>query len=253
MKFLVIGDTIIDEEILLKAKGLSLETPTIKTEFISSKTFFGGAANVAKNLIGDNHEISFLTSLSKENLKLFSQKYPAINIFNFFLGKDNIKSRYWIQHGDAKYKYLQINNLNDFNQKSKSYDLDFNHFDVVAFSDYRCGLITPELVSKCINSSCKTYASSQISSQPSNYEYYQDVDIIVCNENEASFIDRTDNICITKGDQGCFFNGVDYAACKIKKPINTIGAGDCFFAAFLIAEDPTFANKRAAKFLSEIE
>ena len=46
--------------------------------------------------------------------------------------------------------------------------------------------------------------SSQISSQPSNYENYQDVDIIVCNENEASFIDRTDNICITKGDQGCF-------------------------------------------------
>lgn len=251
MKFLIIGDTIIDEEILLEAKGLSLETPTIKTDFISSKSYFGGAANVAKNLILDDHEVFFLTSLSKEKLKLFSQKYPTIKVFNFFQGKDNIKSRYWIQHGDSKYKYLQINNINNFNQKANLKNLDFNKFDVVAFSDYRCGFITSDLIYKCIHSSCKTYASSQISSKPSNYKQYEDIDIIVCNEKEASFIDRTDNICITKGDQGCFFNGVDYEACKIKKPLNTVGAGDCFFAAFLIAEDPIFANKRAAKFLSE--
>ena len=80
----------------------------------------------------------------------------------------------------------------------------------------------------------------QISSQPSNYEYYQDVDIIVCNENEASFIDRTDNICITKGAQGCFFKGVDYKACKIKNQLTPSVLEILLFCSFLISRRSNF-------------
>ena len=33
LKFLIVGDTIIDEDIFLIASGISLETPTLKTTY----------------------------------------------------------------------------------------------------------------------------------------------------------------------------------------------------------------------------
>ncbi len=252
MKILLIGDTIIDQDIYLKGLGLSLESPTIKTKFLSKKICFGGAANVAKNLSKFNIDITFLTSLSNTNLAIFKNKFPTIKIINYFQGKDNLKSRYWINHGDSDYKYLQINDVNEnTNNSIKLIDLSFSDFEVIAFSDYRCGLINKKLISECLSTSIKTFASSQISSQPSNYEWYKDVDIIVCNEKESSFVDRQHNICITKGHNGCTFNGIQYDSYPIKKPVNPIGAGDCFYAAFIATENPQISNKKAAEFLSE--
>ena len=50
LKYLVVGDTILDETIELEACGLSLESPTIKTSLVTRMTDYGGAANVAKYL-----------------------------------------------------------------------------------------------------------------------------------------------------------------------------------------------------------
>ena len=50
LKYLVVGDTILDEDIYLKAVGLSLESPTIKTTYDSKRINYGGAANVARFL-----------------------------------------------------------------------------------------------------------------------------------------------------------------------------------------------------------
>lgn len=46
LKYLVVGDTIIDENVYLIANGLSLESPTIKTVFDKRSINYGGAANV---------------------------------------------------------------------------------------------------------------------------------------------------------------------------------------------------------------
>ena len=37
LKYLVVGDTIIDEDIFLKAAGISLESPTLKTTYTTNK------------------------------------------------------------------------------------------------------------------------------------------------------------------------------------------------------------------------
>lgn len=251
MKYLIVGDTIIDENIFVKSSGISLETPTMKTEYLSKETVFGGAANVATQLAGYKDDVTFLTSLSPENIQNLKHIYTNLEIINCFQGKNNIKTRYWIKHGDAIYKYLQINNTNSEKDNPEIDNLNLGYFDVVAFSDYRCGLITPKLISKCIQSNCKTFASSQISSHKSNYENYSQIHTIVCNEKESLYVKRTKNICITRGSRGCSFNGIDYPPYKVEKTNNTIGAGDCFFAAFIATGDPKFANKKSSEFLSK--
>ena len=44
LKFLIVGDTIIDEDIFLIASGISLETPTMKTGYDTNWGKSGGAA-----------------------------------------------------------------------------------------------------------------------------------------------------------------------------------------------------------------
>jgi len=247
IKFLIVGDTIIDEDIFLIASGLSLETPTLKTVYDTRKIKFGGAANVAKQLVNYNVDVTFLTSVSDEYINDISS--TGLKIINLYQGKNNIKTRYWISHGDSTYKYLQINNVNDENNIFPI-DINITEYDVIAFSDYRCGLISIPFIEKCTSDkNIKTYASSQISSRKSNYSLYNNVDYIVCNETESKLVGRDTNICVTKGHRGCSFNGVDYSADKVKDVVSTMGAGDIFYAAFLASGNPEFANREAANFI----
>ena len=68
LKFLIVGDTIIDEDIFLIASGISLETPTLKTTYDTNKVKYGGAANVARQLADYDLDVTFLTSVSKEHI-----------------------------------------------------------------------------------------------------------------------------------------------------------------------------------------
>ena len=63
LKYLVVGDTIIDEDVYCKAAGLSLESPTLKTTYNMRKVNYGGAANVARHLHNFNRDVTFLTSI----------------------------------------------------------------------------------------------------------------------------------------------------------------------------------------------
>lgn len=255
MGFLIIGDTILDETIKLSATGLSLESPTLKTKFLSSSVSFGGAANVAKNLSILGKKVSFLTSISEKNSKKFRDQFPKINLINVFQGKDNLKSRYWISHGDASYKYLQVNDINveDFkNNKLNLIKLDLTQFEVIAFADYRCGLIDENFVEKCFNSNAKTFASSQVSDRKSNYKNYLKADYIVCNKKESENFSRRNNVCITEGGRGCILNNKFYKTKTLSNATQTIGAGDVFYAAFLASEDPDFSNLTALNYLKNI-
>jgi len=245
LKYLIVGDTIIDENIYLKGVGLSLESPTLKTTYTTKHINYGGAANVAKYLSELDRDVTFLTSISSDHIKDMK-----MNVRSFYQGRNNIKGRYWVTHGDSTYKYLQINDVNDDDSPSPLVDIDPSNYDIIAFADYRCGFITDAFISQCLNSGKITYASSQISSRPSNYHRYEGVDYIVCNEKESRFVGRMNNICVTRGSSGCSLNGVNYPAYPVDNVVNTIGAGDCFYAALLATGSPGFANRHAAEFIS---
>ena len=243
------GDTIIDETIDLEATGLSLESPTIKTVPLDYSYDFGGAANVAKFLAGFYRDVTFVTSMSDEFASEFESRY-GVKLLNLYQGNDNKKTRFWVNHGDSRYKHLQINSVNSEDHPSYLKHLDVEEFDVIAFADYRCGFIKPTFIKHVTDSGKITYASSQISSRSSNYDQYFDVDYIVCNKKESEYVDRKTNICITVGEAGCIMNGVPHKGVPVDQPINTIGAGDCFYAALLATGDPNFANQKASEYVS---
>tara|TARA_B100001996_G_scaffold382948_1_gene376469 strand:+ start:2337 stop:3110 length:774 start_codon:yes stop_codon:yes gene_type:complete len=250
IKFLIVGDTIIDEDIFLIASGLSLETPTLKTVYDTNRFNYGGAANVARRLADYDLNVTFLTSVSEEHVNSISS--TGAKILNFYQGKNNTKSRYWVSRGDSTYKYLQVNSVNDENLHPLI-DVNLSDYDIVAFSDYRCGLITEPFINTCVkHKGIETYASSQISSRQSNYFLYNKVDYIVCNEKESRSVGRDSNICVTKGDKGCSFKGIDYEGYKVEDAVSTMGAGDAFYAAFLASGDPEFANMEASNFVESL-
>lgn len=248
LKYLIVGDTIIDQHIFLDAVGLSLESPTIKTVVKDKRFDFGGAANVAKHLKQLNSDVTFATSMGEEYCQFFEEFYK-VPVKNFYQGNDNVKSRHWVSRGDNVYNHLQINDINGEFSPSTLELFDIDEYDIIAFSDYRCGFITETFIKHVTDSGKITYASSQISSHQPNYDRYFDIDYIVCNENEAKYVDRKVNICITKGSDGCIMNGILYKGYPTTVA-NTIGAGDCFYAALLSSGDPDFANKKASEYVS---
>ena len=50
LKFLIVGDTIIDEDIFLIASGISLETPTMKTVYDTNRVKYGGAVLMSQDV-----------------------------------------------------------------------------------------------------------------------------------------------------------------------------------------------------------
>jgi len=246
-KVLIIGDTIIDKDIELKAIGLSLESPTLKTETHAESINFGGAANVAKYAHQFGLDVTFATTMSKESEYQYLEKY-SLKLLNLDSSIENTKSRFYISHGDERYKYLQVNNTNK-QDLSVGLNLDLDKFDVIAFSDYRCGLINNEMVFDSIKSKAKTFGASQISSKESNFEKYSKLDYLVCNKNESKSFKRRRNVLITQGKDGCKLNSVTYPAISVPEPKNLIGAGDCFYASFLAYQNPIMANKCAAEYI----
>ena len=247
-KILVIGDTIIDENINLKVLGLSLESPTFKTQIIDKKSFFGGASNVAKYLCKFGVEVDFITCMSKESELKFKKKY-SINIINLNHLIENKKSRFYIHRGDSSYKHLQINNVNSAVEIDFPKYFDLKKYDSIAISDYRCGVVTDEVVSTVENSNSKTFGACQLSDKESRLNKFINFDYIICNEIESKTILRRKNVIITKGNKGSELNGVSEDAFHVDNIKTTIGAGDCFYAAYLAYEDLKKANELSAKFI----
>ena len=246
-RVLIVGDTIVDKDIELKAIGLSLESPTLKTEARAESINFGGAANVAKYAHKFGLDVTFATAMSQESERQYLEKY-SLKLLNLNSNIENTKSRFYVSHGDQRYKYLQVNDTNKQNL-FLGLDLNLDEFDMIAFSDYRCGLINDVMISKSIKSKAKTFGASQISSKESNFEKYLKLDYLVCNDNEAKFFKRRRNVLISLGKDGCKMNSVSYPAVRVTEPKNLIGAGDCFYAAFLAHQNPNTANKCAAEYI----
>ncbi|MAH49635.1 hypothetical protein CMI37_27680 [Candidatus Pacearchaeota archaeon] len=263
-KILLVGDTIIDKHVYLEAIGLSLESPTIKTQFREESIIFGGAANVAKHLSFFSDHVDFVTSINSEILRSTFEERYKLKLTNLRQKKDNIKSRFWIDRGDSKYKYLQINDINKDPSKEKEFTLN-SSYDVIAVSDYRCHLIDEAIISTIRDSTFDTYIASQVSSKKNNFDSYRGFNNFVMNKSEAhsyytpwssSVLDRlgTSRIFVTNGDKGSrvyYKEGCSEHDAFKTEMISTMGAGDAYYAALIASSgDADFANLWASYYVS---
>lgn len=272
VKLLLLGDTIIDHNVFLSASGLSLESPTLKTNFLREEISFGGAANVAKyaSLLGA--EVTFITSIAnKDYQNTFNNRY---NIKTIFVPQEkvNVKKRFWVERGGTIYKYLQINDINpDEPQKTVSnlsVSMNDRNYDVAAISDYRCGLINQYLANSLKKLDCEKYAASQVSGKENNFQNYSGFDCLVMNSSEAiactskndyTFEDfkntKCERVLVTLGEDGAQIMSESivkrYHLINKVPAKNIIGAGDAFYAALLASDgDVEYANDFASHYVS---
>ena len=255
MKLLVIGDTIIDHDVFGDVVGTSLETPTIKVKFKAERYYLGGAASVVRHLVNLGADVTFITANATKHQQLFSSLGAMlVNLDDQFAC---IKSRFWVQKSDEKYKYLQMNNENELNQQAvgEYYTsvlkrmVEKENFDKIIVTDYRLGIVTDELADILKTLNTFTIGACQQSDRSNGLNRLIGFDLLVCNETEAKcLLVSEQRLCVTKGNAVCWVDGQDYATRSISVK-DTIGAGDAFLAAFAFSGDPNFSNEFAREFL----
>ncbi len=282
-RVLVVGDAILDKSIWCETIGLSLESPTLKTKEISVEIAYGGAGNVVKNLLSLGSSCTFLTLLGDdEHLRHYEEwTHPSLRVVPLVTNRKNVvKSRYWIERGSVKYKYLQVNrgdkdqlNEQEFEKMLSLYRQNLKNIDVILFVDYNNGIFTDpdqtrEFVIAAQRLNIPTIASSQISDNSNRYFYFEGASYMCMNETEAisnlkqfnpeneSIFDLVSilksSICVTLGDKGSIFSD-GKTICRTVAPNvpvrDTCGAGDSFLAAFATCLDDNnlkFCNMWAA-------
>ena len=285
---LVVGDSILDNDIKCETIGLSLETPTLKTKLLSENYTFGGASNVVTNLLALGVKVTYITPVASDRYAIKYEQWAHNNLRLIpvkYCGENVVKSRYWIHRGSNAYKYLQINQGTEFPEEKLelvtnilSEELRLNSYDAVIYVDYRNGLFksgrpqTRKMIENSINNGVKTYAASQVSDKGSQYELLIGVDVICMNQDEAKSVVPTyagtpadlkkisdklnSRVCVTMGDKGSM---IQTSCGPVREPsykveaVDTCGAGDCFLAALVASgEDLTFSNKWAAASIKKI-
>ncbi len=253
LRVLVVGDTIVDKDIFLDAVGLSLESPTLKTNFVSEQKSLGGAANVAKliGLLGS--ECTFVTGLSDPELLRSLYEDFGVKTISCNRGRDNTKTRYWISRGDGIYKYLQVNDCGSASPVSESFSVD--GYDAVLMCDYRCGFVTDAVVNRCSVFAGTKFVSSQMSDRGSNMNQYIGFDCALMNESEDSCCTVSfPKKIVTMGNRGSktvtmHMQSINHEAVPVNTS-NTMGAGDAFCAAYVCTENGEFSNMFASRYLS---
>lgn len=105
------------------------------------------------------------------------------------------------------------------------------------------------------------YPDAKVAAQIS-CEYIAKADIVKLSESEVSLLygdmqslrqttGKNKTVCVTMGEKGsvCFYNGELYQADTVSvRPIDTTGAGDAFYGAFLLAREEGLSPQKALAF-----
>ena len=275
LRVCVIGDLIIDKYIDCKAIGMSQEYPEVVFTSLSAENFIGGAGVVAQHCNALGAQTDFFTILGDDEMgKWVNGKFLETsinaNLFTDATRKTTIKTRY--KYGPQNlFRLSEFTNdtinldienkiINEFEKRSKDYDL-------LIFSDFSYGLLSPELVSKIIKI-CKANkvfiaADSQSSSQIGDLSKFSNIDLVTPTEREArvELKDETSglavlleklqskihygNVILKLAGDGVLINSlqnrledflnIDQVLALNRSPVNVSGAGDALLASSSMA------------------
>ncbi len=265
LKVLIIGDGIIDEYVFCQSMGRSAKNPIVVHKYLTSESYAGGAFAVANHVAGMAGSVQLVTMLGKTDPKdafVSSKLKPNISVKYFFRENSQtiVKRRYMDQY--LGQKIFEVNYMNDepieknIEKKVIEYlRLHAGGYDIVLVSDFGHGLIT-EPVKKAIRKYSKKYAvNAQTNAANMGYNLitrYQRPYFVCLDETELrlavqqkykdipSLVKRVrklikaGNVFVTLGKNGSVGVGkngkVNLTPIFSTKVVDTIGAGDAFFA-----------------------
>lgn len=274
-RLIIVGDIIVDDYRTGEPLGLSAETPTIVARHLTTRRSLGGAALMVRNVLALGGSAFFVSLTGDDDYRpivdTFQHPHLAKLIAVEAERSTTVKSRFWVNG----YKLLQWDYL-DYRPASAA---TIGHLlgeirrrlpecDALVVSDYRHGLLTPELAAALVDTANHAdkpiYVDSQVSQRTANHAWYAGATLFCVNEKEAISIDpeysaanlpdalfrlkavlNARSIVLKRGAQGCcaLLDGVyvERRAARVQ-PIDTTGAGDAFFAALSLSPTPITAQ-----------
>ena len=202
-KVAIFGDLIIDEYINCDALGMSQEEPSIVLKPVDEKKYIGGAGIVALHAKKLGAQVDFYSVVGEKDI---NSEY-AINELkkqdiNNYLFKDisrptTIKTRFRCNGKSL----LRINRLEEHWISQKITKLiitklkkNINNYDLVVFSDFSYGLLSPHLIEEiimmCEKNNIMMIADSQSSSQLGDISKFKNMKLVTPTEFEARLATR---------------------------------------------------------------
>jgi rfaE bifunctional protein kinase chain/domain/rfaE bifunctional protein nucleotidyltransferase chain/domain len=265
LKVLIIGDGIIDEYHYCDSMGRSSKNPLVVNRYLNHETFAGGALAIANHIASLCETVHLVTLLGKQESR---EEFIAANLkpnitSKYFYREDGptiVKKRYVNQY--LNQKLFEVNYLNDsqiaadLEKKLLAYlHNEVRKYDIVLVSDFGHGLVTKKLI-KLIESRANKYAiNTQTNAANSGYNMvtkYHRPYFICVDENELRLAAqekhgqiedvarrikdavKAQNLIVTLGRRGSLGLGrkgeLNRTPVFSTKVIDTIGAGDAFFA-----------------------
>ena len=265
LKVLVVGDGIVDEYHYCEPMGKSTKANIIVNRYLENEVFAGGAFAIANHVSSLCSEVQLVTLLGKENSRegfISKNLKPNVKTKFFFRedGPTTVKKRYI--HNYSNQKLFEVNFINDrfIEGDLEGQVLDYfesmvSQYDLVLVSDFGHGFITEKIFSS-IEKSAKILAiNTQTNAANAGYNLitkYHNPNYVCLDEAEirlaaqqkhsdiegiAQGIRESINahyLIVTLGKRGSL--GVNHEEKVNKTPIfstqviDTIGAGDAFFA-----------------------
>jgi rfaE bifunctional protein kinase chain/domain len=265
LKVLLIGDGIIDEYYYCEQMGKSAKAHLVVNKYLTHEVFAGGVFAIANHIAGlcDNVQLISLIG-SDDSKKDFIQNNLKPNIkTEFFYRKDGptiVKKRYIEQYRNQK--LFEVNYLSDncINKELESRIIKYlkstiPSFDIVLISDYGHGFITNKIINIIKEISKRFAVNTQTNAANAGYNmitkyknpYFvclDEAEIRLAAQDRYSNIENiakrikkeinTDYLIVTLGKKGSMGlnrgNVINRTPIFSTKVIDTIGAGDAFFA-----------------------
>ncbi|MFC1559496.1 PfkB family carbohydrate kinase [Candidatus Margulisiibacteriota bacterium] len=265
LKVLVIGDAIIDQYHYCESMGRSLKEPLVVSKYLTEESFAGGVFATANNTAGICSNVDLITVLgTKDTQEKYILKHLRQNIKpKFFYRADvptTIKRRF--VGAGANRKLFEVCYMEDspispaIERSILAYLKDkIKKYDLVIVSDFGHGLLTKGLIDYITRKSKCLALNVQTNSANAGFNFvtkYECADYVSIDEPEIRLAARDkhggikeiiksmykdmkySNLMVTRGPQGSMLIGesknIHETPAFATKVIDTIGAGDAFFA-----------------------
>lgn len=264
VKTLVIGEVIIDEYHFTIPKGRAIKDPILSVDYVYHETYGGGALAIANHISNFTDNVTLLSLIGDRDDRMeFISKCLDPNIRTKFFVKENsptiTKKRYLNQLRNEKLFKIEFINDYPINEKLEKDVLAFLEselpkFDLVIVGDFGHGFITQNIINfleqkskyLAVNVQCnsanlgfnlatKYNSASYVTMDMKEIQYttgdrFSDIPTLMMKLKERTNFGK---FLVTMGHLGAMYhhNGYIYSSpAFVKRPVDTVGAGDAVFA-----------------------
>lgn len=257
-KVLVIGDIILDSNLLSTVERISPEAPVPVAKYTKETFFLGGAANVAANVAALGLDVTLIGGIGSdsygEQVKTLC-KEKQITLNPVMISQTTVKKRI-IARGSqlVRLDYEELSPV-DFTKISPLLQ-DIDSYDVILISDYQKGIVTSDVIS-CLE---KLSAYVAADTKPGTFTEFSHFSLVKPNFAEAvgiaqrlgntAVFENTDadlvklgtflraelktDLLITRSDKGATFVGdeIIHRRSQAQEVADVTGGGDTCLAIF---------------------